>query len=270
MNPATRELYASIAVALARLEQPRISDQAVHEARKALKKARAALRLLRPGLDPAAYRAQNALLRDAGRCLSPLREPKSLLDTLAALRKHDPESLRRVNLDRVAKGLRAEKARGVRDRAGRQAALAKCIRLLKHSLARAEQPDFSRVGPELLADGMRRIYRKGRRTLADARKTRAPETLHEWRKQTKYLLNALETLHGARLGKAKKAGKRAEKLSDRLGDDHDLDALGKRTQSLKTLQALIARRRAELQKQAFSLGKKLYVEKPKRFVKRIA
>ena len=276
MNPATRALYASIAVALARLEQPRITDEAVHEARKALKKARAALRLLRPALEPAAYRAQNALLRDAGRCLSPLREPKSMLDTLAALRKHAPEALSRVKLDRVTKDLRAEKARVASDLAGRRAALAKCIRLLKHSLARAEQPDFARIGPAPLVDGMRRIYRKGRRSLAQARESRAPEALHEWRKQTKYLLHALETLYGARLGKAKKVGKRAEKLADRLGDDHDLDALGRRTQSLKTtrslktaLQALIAERRAELQEQAFSLGEKLYVEKPKRFVKRI-
>jgi CHAD domain-containing protein len=269
-NPATRELYASIAVALARLEQPRISDEAVHETRKALKKARAALRLLRPGLEPPAYRAQNALLRDAGRCLSPLREPKSMLDTLAALRAHAPEALSRVKLDRVRKSLRAEKTRATRDLASRRTALAKCIRLLKYSLARAEQPDFSRIGPEPLADGMRRIYRKGRRSLAQARKSRAPEAFHEWRKQTKYLLNALETLYGARLGKARKTGRRAEKLAERLGDDHDLDALGRRTQTLKTLQALIARRRSKLQKQALSLGKKLYVEKPGRFVKRLS
>lgn len=270
MNPATRELYASIAAALARLEQPRVSDEAVHETRKTLKKARAALRLLRPELEPATYRAQNALLRDAGRCLSPLREPRSMLDALAALREHDPEALSRASLDRVTKNLRAEKARVARAWAGRRTPLAKCIRLLKHSLARAEQPDFSRIGPEALADGMRRIYRKGCRSLAQARKSRAPEALHEWRKQTKYLLNALETLYGTRLGKAKRAAKRAEKLVERLGDDHDLDTLGRRTQSLKTLQASIARRRAKLQKQAFSLGKKLYVEKPKRFVKTIA
>jgi CHAD domain-containing protein len=273
VNPAAREMHASIAAALARLAQPRISDEAVHETRKALKKARAALRLLRPGLEPAVYRAQNALLRDAGRCLSPLREPKSMLETLAALQAHAPEALSQVKLDRLRKSLRAEKASATRDLAGRRAALAKCIRLLKYSLARAEQPDFSRIGPEPLADGIRRIYRKGRRSLAQARKSRAPEAFHEWRKQTKYLLNALETLYGS---KAKRAGKRAEKLADRLGDEHDLDALGKRTQtlktpqSLKTLQALIARRRSRLQKQALSLGKKLYVEKPKRFVRRIA
>jgi len=270
MNPATRELYASIAVALARLEQPRISNESVHEARKALKKARAALRLLRSGLGDPAYRAQNALLRDAGRCLAPLREPRSLLDALAALRKHDPEVVRRADAERVTKSLRAENARAARDVAGRRAALAKSIRLLKHSLARTEQPDFSRIGAKPLAEGMKRIYRKGRRALAAARAAPSAEALHEWRKQTKYLLNALETLYGAPAGRRKKTARRAEQLADRLGIDHDLDALGRRTRSLRGLQALIARRRARLQKQAFSLGRKLYVEKPKRFVKRVS
>src|SRR5436190_3926399 len=89
MNAAARELYASIAVALARVGEPRVSDSGIHEARKALKKARAALRLLRPRLEPAAYRAENALLRDAGRALAPLREARSMLDALAALRRRD-------------------------------------------------------------------------------------------------------------------------------------------------------------------------------------
>ena len=36
MNPAARELYASIAVALARVGEARVSDKGIHEARKAL------------------------------------------------------------------------------------------------------------------------------------------------------------------------------------------------------------------------------------------
>ena len=33
-----------------------------------------------------------------------------------------------------------------------------------------------------LSKGMQRIYRKGRRALAEARSRRTPEALHEWRK----------------------------------------------------------------------------------------
>lgn len=262
MNPAARELYASIAVALARVDEPRVSDKSIHEARKALKKARAALRLLRPGLEPAAYRAENALLRDAARALAPLREARSLLDALAALRARDPQALPRAVLETLTRELRAEKKRVSRDREARQAALGTCIRLLRQSLARAQQPDFAAMGAKPLSKGMRRIYRKGRRALADAHASRTPEALHEWRKQSKYLLNALETLRGARKGKA---ARRAERLADRLGDDHDLDALARHAPRLKTLQAAVARRRSKLQKKAFVLGKKLYRKKPGTF-----
>jgi CHAD domain-containing protein len=265
MNRATQELYASIAVALARLGEPRVSDRGVHEARKALKRARAALRLLRPGLEPAAYRAENAMLRDAGRALAPLREPKSLLDALGALRRRDPQLLPAAALERLTQALRGERKRLSRDREGRQAALATCIRLLKRSAARAEQPDFAAIGKKRLAKGMRRIYRKGRRALAAAHETRSPEALHEWRKQSKYLLNALETQYGAPKGKAGKVARRVQRLSDRLGDDHDLDVLAARARSVKTLQLAIAQERARLQKKAFALGEKLYRQKPRRF-----
>jgi hypothetical protein len=272
VNAAARELYASIAVALTRVDDARVSDRGIHEARKALKKARAAVRLLRPGLDPAAYRAENALLRDAGRALAPLREARSLLDALGALRARDPAVLPRAALDRLIRELRDEKKRVSRDREARQAAVGTCIRLLRQSLARAQQPDFAAMGAKPLSKGMRRIYRKGRRALAEARKHPTPEALHEWRKQSKYLLNALETLHGARRAKgARRADRLAhglERLADRLGDDHDLDSLARHLPRLKTLQAAVAHRRAKLQKQAFALGKKLYRKKPRTLAKR--
>jgi hypothetical protein len=44
------------------LQKPRISDEDVHQSRKALKKARASLRLLRPALKDGDYRRVNANL----------------------------------------------------------------------------------------------------------------------------------------------------------------------------------------------------------------
>jgi len=265
LNPAARELYASIAVALARVDDPRVSDKGIHEARKALKKARAALRLLRPGLEPAAYRAENALLRDASRALAPLREARSLLDALGALRARDPAALPGAAVDRLIRELRDEKRRVSRDREARSAAIVTCMRLLRQSLARAQQPDFAAMGAKPLSKGMRRIYRKGRRALAEARSRPSPEALHESRKQAKYLLNALEMLYGARNGKSGKLARRLQRLAERLGDDHDLDALARHARRAGLLQAAIARRRAGLQKKAFALGRKLYRGKPRRF-----
>jgi CHAD domain-containing protein len=281
-NPATRELRAAIVEALARLEQAPVSDHSVHEARKALKKARAALRLLRDGLDDAAYRAENAALRDAGRLLSPLRDPKSALAALDALCERYPGKLPPLGVEKLKGALDAKPESTTLSRAlPKQPA-----RLLKRCLERAEKPDFARIGARPLDRGLRRIYRKGRRAFAEAQSTGTAEALHEWRKQVKYLANALEALYGSKRGRTgkiarrtkkfvrtKKLTRRAEKLAGRLGNEHDLAALAQRTRAAKVpqqgLQPLIERRRAKLQKRSFALGRKLYRRKPGRFVERL-
>jgi CHAD domain-containing protein len=264
-NPATRELRAAIVEALERLEQAPLSDHSVHEARKALKKARAALRLLRDGLDDAAYRAENAALRDAGRQLAPLRDSKSALAALDALRERYPGKTRALGLGRLKRSLGG----------GPERALAKQpVHLLRRCLERTETPDFARIGAGPLDRGLRRIYRKGRKAFAEAQSGGTTEALHEWRKQVKYLLNALEALYGPKRGKP---AKRAGKLASRLGDDHDLAVLTQRTSAPKGphqglhqgLRPLIERRRAKLQKRSFALGAKLYRRKPGRFVERL-
>jgi CHAD domain-containing protein len=264
MNPATRELLASIANARAQLESQPLSDERVHEARKALKKARAALRLLRPGLGEALFRAENAALRDAGRCLSPLRDAKSQLDALAALRRRHAGKLRRIRadggLDGIESGLRADHAE-----ARRKLELQPCLALLERAL----RTEFAGVDSSVLEEGLRRIYRKGQKTFRKAGKAGTPEALHEWRKQVKYLHDALDALHGADAGRAARVAKRADKLAGRLGDDHDLAALSQSKRAAKELRKLIAARRGKLQKRAFALGEKLYGEKPKRIAARL-
>ena len=59
--------------------------EAVHEARKDLKKLRATLKLVRPALGQQAYGRENARFRDAGRALSDVRDAQVLADTLDAL-----------------------------------------------------------------------------------------------------------------------------------------------------------------------------------------
>jgi hypothetical protein len=255
VNPAARQLLGCIASSRAQLERQPLSDESVHAARKALKKARAALRLLRPGLGEALFRAENRALRDAGRCLSPLRETKSQLDALAELQSRHAGKLRRVRLDALEAGLRAEQAE-----ARRKLELQSCVALLD----RTRQIDLTHLDSPVFEDGIRRIYKKGRKAFRQAGKAATPEALHEWRKQVKYLHDALATLHGPRAGRAARIAKRADKLAGRLGDDHDLAVLSRRKRAPDKLRKLIAARREKLQKRAFKLGRKLYSKKPRR------
>src|SRR5687768_8559010 len=64
-------------------------QEAVHEARKSVKKVRAVLRLLRSPLDDA-YDAENERLRNAAHALASLRDADATLDTLRALHGQYP------------------------------------------------------------------------------------------------------------------------------------------------------------------------------------
>jgi CHAD domain-containing protein len=273
VNPAARQLLSSIASSRAQLERQPLSDEAVHAARKALKKARAALRLLRPGVGEARFRAENRALRDAARCLSPLRDTKSQLNALADLQSRHAGKLRPLQangaLDRVTSGLRAEQARARGELQGSKS-LQECLRLLRDSEARAQRADFAHMDDRPLRAGVRRIYRQGKKSLADAKKAGTAEALHEWRKQVKYLHDAVEALQGAEGGEAAKVAKRADKLAQRLGDDHDLAVLSQRKRAPKKLRKLIAARRGKLQKRAFKLGRKLYGKKPGRIAAQLS
>jgi CHAD domain-containing protein len=194
---------------------------------------------------------------------------KAVLGALEELRKRYPEEMRRLDLRSLKDSLQSEQQRTRRDILRSGAAPEKCTRLLERSLSRAEAPDFARIGSKPLDQGLERIYRKGRKAFAKARQSGTEDSLHEWRKQVKYLLNALEVLHALAQGKRAKAARRAEKLADRLGDEHDLAALSRRTRALRGLQPVIERRRAKLRKRAFALGDKLYGQKAKRFVERL-
>jgi CHAD domain-containing protein len=235
----------------------------LHEARKALKKARAALRLLRPALGEEVFGRENAALRDAGRRLSPLRDSTSQLNALGALQERHPAKLRRAGLERIQSSLREDEARARAVLLGASGGLGECLRLLRASRARAKKAGLSHPEPRSLRSGLGHVYRQGRKALAEAEKSGTSEALHEWRKQVKYLHNALDAIDGARKGRAAKVAKKSGKLADRLGDDHDLAVLARRKHAPKKLHKLISARRAKLQKRAFALGRKLYRAKPK-------
>ena len=274
---ASRELIATISQVLHVLEKrPPIPDESVHSARKAIKKARAALRLLREGLDEEDYQKENAALRDAGRCLSPLRDAKSLMDALTAFRDRHPAELRQPDYLSLMRDLRSKRMAKRRDLFQSPDKLQACIRSLKACIARVRLMKPSSLNPGTVAAGLQRIHRAGRKMLAGARQAGTPEALHEWRKEVKYLSNALSALHVSSSSQLANTEERAGELADQLGDDHDLAELARYVTrhadstidaaARKNLTKLIARERAKLRKSAYALGANIYDEKPKHFV----
>ena len=251
------------------------NDAAMHQVRKDLKRARAALRLLRDTVGDAAYSQENVELRDAARPLSGVRDAAVGLEVVRELLEREKKPARRAMLLEVRRTLREERSRArLRLLGGKR--LAAIEYSLQDAGERAEYWRFPLHDAPLLRAGFERVYRKGRKTLKNARSEGSAKSLHESRKQVKYLQQALAIAADGGSRRLKKLSKRAAKVADRLGDDHDLAALEAKILALplqskaeRKLVAHIGARRAKLQKKALKLARRVYRRKPSAFVRKL-
>ncbi|HEV3376418.1 MAG TPA: CHAD domain-containing protein [Thermoleophilaceae bacterium] len=240
------------------LADPR--EETVHEARKDMKKLRALLRLVRGEIGGKVYRRENAFFRDVARELAGVRDADVMLATLANLEERYDADVGPVRQAVEAHRLRV--AGGSRGRAA-EAATA----MLREARARVDEWPLERDGFEAVEDGLRRTYRGGRRGWRAALADPSSENLHAWRKRVKDLWYHCSLLEESWKPVMKALGDEAHELSDRLGDDHDLSVLLEF--GAEGLEEPIATRRRELQEEAFAYGGRLYVDKPKVFVRRV-
>jgi len=256
-----------------------LSDAAVHNARKQLKKGRADLRLLRKALGSQAYAYENAALRDVARPLTAVRDARALMDTLDTLMEHSEVQAHALDLDRVRLALRDEYCE-VRQHVLTEGNTIESLEAsLQAARARAKRWTLGRRGWSVLGTGLKRIYRNGREAFAVAQDDPSQEHLHEWRKQAKYLWHQLQVLQPIQPGQLTALADQAHTLANALGDDHDLAILAHKCleasdkfpdrATMHTLADLIAHRRALLQEEAMALGHRLYEEKPRKFVGRL-
>jgi CHAD domain-containing protein len=239
--------------------------EAVHEARKDMKKIRALLRLARGELGGQRFARENACFRDAARELAGARDSDVMLETLGSL---DLPAGLSLELRNAIQAERDADGAGDRDAAARSA-----VAILKQARKRVDDWPLERDSFKALSKGLERTYRRGRRAFAAALEEQSTEALHEWRKRVKelwYHHTLLRTLWPTVM---EAAGDEAHELSDRLGDDHDLAVLSawveEHAEGEPELFEAAARRRAELPADAFALGARVYAEKPSAFVRRI-
>jgi CHAD domain-containing protein len=244
--------------------------EAVHGARKDLKKLRAVLRLVRPELGET-YGQENERYRVAARGLSDARDAQVRSATVSGL------------ADRFASDPPAGGWAALRDAIGGgpppDGELAEAREHAATAIAQGKEKidswPLSRADFKLLRKGLRRSYARGRKRYRAAVADPTDESLHDWRKREKDLWYHLRLLRDGWPEALGPAADEAHRLADLLGDEHDLvvltaylesDAATVRGPQRAHLQKLIAKRRSELQSEAFALGERLYAEKPKRFV----
>lgn len=253
-------------------------DEAVHEARKSVKKVRAILRLMRGELG-GTYKVENRRLRDVGRRLSVYRDGTVMIETLDQLGGHRGNDRSARALAAIRRSLLENKRR---QRRGRRMANAmrRAAEALLAASARVGRWRLVMDGPVALAPGMETAYRRGRAGLAAARRHAQPEHCHEWRKRVKdhwYHLRLLES----RWNPATRARERnLKELETWLGEHHNLEVLstylaGKIAGERKPKEAelcrhLIGELQRELRRKAIALGERLYSEPTELFRKHLA
>ena len=247
------------------------SDERIHDVRKALKRARATLRLLRPCMAADAYRRENTVIRDVGRAMTSVRDAKVLVHALTELRPERDGKLAALRVE-LRKLLLAERLEARKEL--RPEHLAAAADTLRSAASRAERLAHTLPDVFALSPGLSRVYESGRKALARATRHPTDAHLHEWRKQVKYLLNQIDV--GRRLGMRRlaKGHEQARNLADVLGRDHDLAVLSDKVKEFAKSGSLRAGAvaigkwrtrtkhfRSELRQEAFALGHRLYAKK---------
>jgi CYTH domain-containing protein/CHAD domain-containing protein len=248
--------------------------EAVHEARKSFKRVRAALRLARDELGEDVYRREAAAFRDAGRSLSTTRDRQVLVATLDALCTRYTDELPPSRFARLRAALEADLRAAQRGSSENGRAAAAVIGQLEAARERIAGWRFEHEELAAIAPAFERVYRRGRRAVRAARAEPSDERFHELRKTSQDLWHAAQILESAARQEMKPLIAQAHRLSDFVGDDHDLAVLAGRARGCRDcfddeaergcLEALIARRRRKLGRRALSLGTRIYHRRPKR------
>jgi CHAD domain-containing protein len=252
---------------------------AIAEVRKCFKKVRAAVRLAREELGDDLYHEENWCFRDAARPITQVRDARVLVETVEGLRQPlvhaiGPGAYTKIRAALIAN--RQEVARLVLEEGKAFAAVTDAA---TRAVARLSDWKLQRDGWAAIESGLRRTYRQGRRALALAAESPSVASLHEWRKQTKYLWHQLQLLQATWTESEKELVNRTHQLATLLGEDHDLAVLRETLAAdplpygghriLKGVFAVIDPRRGELERQAFAIGREIYKEPPTTFTSRI-
>jgi CHAD domain-containing protein len=249
-------------------------EETTHQIRTAIKRLRALLRLVRPGLEPAFFEQENDRLRTAARILSSARDSEVARDTLKTLPVNDHAGRQAVNaaLSALEPRIQREKVH--------QPNLNELKEDVRETRLRFRKLKFLKTERQIIETAIRKVYRQGRQRMKQAIRTDEDAAYHRWRIRTKnlyYELKFLETIWPKRLDGMVS---RLSKLQDRIGLDHDLAVL--RTKLKKTPEAFGGKEKVErivscLDRQisksrqaAIPLGRKIWQKRPKRFARQIA
>jgi CYTH domain-containing protein/CHAD domain-containing protein len=272
-----RVISSRLEKAAERLREPLDGDalaEAIHGARKDLKKARAALRLVREEVGEETFKRENHALRDAARMLSASRDAEVKLETLAALVEGGAGDVPPGPAALWHDALAADRDRTVE---GESDQIDAAVEAIDAVAARAPEWSFRHTGWKLLSPGLDTAYTEGRDAFEALPARPSFEAVHDLRKRGKDLWYQLRLLRDAWPAVLEPTAEEIHEFTDLLGDHHDLavlaDDLEEREEigsaQKNVLRELIAAEQHALLIEALSLGERVYAEKPGPFIRRL-
>jgi CHAD domain-containing protein len=247
---------------------------AIHNARKAIKKERSLLRLGRGTIAREQRRRENAELRDVARSLSGARDADVMIASIDELSERFAGQLPATAFQTVRGYLEA----GRSGQHGNGSVVDnRALEKLEAARIRVHDWRLRKGGWKALESGLMRSYSSGRQAFAVVRAGGEMEDLHTWRKRVKDLWYHERLLAPTCGPTVRGHAKDLDRLSDLLGDDHDLAVLRQALTpgdtpvavDLDAIVNLIEHRRTELQTEAIRIGERLYAEPPKAFRRRM-
>ncbi|MDP9053446.1 MAG: CHAD domain-containing protein [Acidobacteriota bacterium] len=245
-------------------------DEAIHEARKSIKKVRALLRLMRSELGTV-FGRENSRLRDIAGKLSEFRDAFAIIATFDDLngkyKKETGNKLQPVRAGLMKKRNTGGKSEDV------ALVLAEAAAALRKAAKRVKSWPLETDGYSALAPGLEAIYRAGRKALARVHKDPQPDNFHELRKRVKDHWYHVRLLENIWTDMMKPYEKSLKDLETWLGNDHNLAVLRERIvaepglygkqNEIDLLLDLIDRYQKELRDQSLALADRIYEEKPR-------
>jgi CHAD domain-containing protein len=246
-------------------DNPDIHD-AVHNARKSFKKTRSLLRLIRSEIGEDVYQRENRWLRDGAHRLAGARDAEAMLETFDALAQRYPEIVGCEVLKNLRPWLLQHREQVVEQQQDLVRRARELAAELKHFPDRVDQWPLEHKGFKAIAPGHRRIYRRGRKAFQRALAQPVDDNFHAWRKRVKDYWYHTRLLRRTWPEVMETRVVELKRLSDLLGDDHDLAVmrglLSREQAAIGTAAPLFAclaiQRQQELRAQAGPLGRRLY------------
>ncbi len=272
------QFAVALGVTEAPAEQQAIS---VHSTRKALKRLRAMLRLVRDTISHDCYHTDNQVLKLIAAELSAVRDTWVMAEVLDRLLPHDPVSQPAVStlVARLEERYRTESQALLEN----EAHMVSIVEQLQNARERSKRwsiragetdvplpHEFASIEP-----GLQRVYKRGRRGMRIVADSPTDTLLHVWRKRAKYLRHQIEAMNVLDPVTMTHYELELEQLTDLLGDDHDLAVLLARFNNdpalvegieLGPVLDAIGARRHQLQNKAIDLGRSFFASPSTDFI----